>query len=479
MQVLIHRKTTLNERLYSIGEAMVPPFALQYIIEGEGKFDRDAFRAGVKKLSELMPVLTLGLKGNTWISDMGQPTVMFHKGSFSHDWDDPFFRQPLQAQKGKGAEFHIFEGENTVIVFRVLHSIMDAKGAQRILGNLFAILRGETVSPDRNFPSDTAVRKNVSATKGKSRDGYKLQWPGFSIQMDAPDRYSTALIRLNDRLDASLARWASCYTAELGEVARFMIPVDLRRHPEVEDPVSNLTLPIYLETSPDQPWQDIQASLLKALTNNEELAREKLEGFGLIAPKSLLKWMMAWAIRRAAKTGKFPMSGILSDEGFMNLKLLSTPAFHAENVISLPVYVPLAPCCLTAIHHSNGTNITISVPPGTDLSAVKARFLEYLNEKEPAISPGSVSTDESLFEELYPALRHLWAKKLTCAENMITPDTSFHHLGGDSLGLLGMLSAVAMEYLSGSPDSFFDEALATGGHLTIPELIELIGKYRA
>ena len=471
----IKRKMTFNERLYQLGERIFQPFALQYIIEGSGTLDIERLKATLSQLTTLLPALKLQLKGKIWTSDGKPPTLFIHSEVFSSDWNDPLFHSRLQAEKGHCSEFHWFELPQPTLIFRVLHSVMDAKGIQRVLSSLFALLRGEEFSSDKHFQSDMLVRRQLAGSKGLSREGYSLQWPGFPLPQNSPTSYHTKLIRLNRQPEASLAKWAAAYVTELGKEARLMIPVDLRRYPEVTDSVSNLSLPIYLHVKPNQAWQEIQASLLLALSRNEELAQERLERLGLLVPEYLLRWIILKATKIGAEANKFPMSGILSDNGFIDLADFSTQDFQAKSIISLPVYVPLAPCCMTALHHSSGTNVTISVPAGTDLSPVINRFLTTLQEEAPI----TTNVDSTLLiDEFFSKIRSIWAKELGCSEDIISPDIYFHALGGDSMKLLNMLSNVAFSYIEGPPNHFFDEALKTGGHLSIRMLSDLIKQFQ-
>ena len=467
---------TFNERLYQIGESIFHPFALQYTIMGKGNIALEELHIQVNRLASLFPVLSLQLKGNSWYSTGNKPQIIVHEGAFPKNWNDPIFHKRLHAEMGQCAEFHLFQHENSTLIFRILHSAMDAKGVQMILKSLFALMRGEEVVGEAEFKSDMFARASLSKQGSTIRENYKLRWPGFSLPRESPTHYYTEIIRLEHQVDASLAKWASCYVSALGKEARLMIPVDLRRHAALSDSASNLTLPVYLHIEPEQHWQDIQASLLKALVNHEELARERLEGIAQMAPGALLRWVILHTLKKSVKTGQFPMSGILSDNGFMDLADLSTDKFIATDVISLPVYVPLAPCCFTALHHSNGSTCTISVPAGTDLSPLIQQFHAMVQDDKASIANEIAAKDYS--EEDFQKIRTIWARELGCAVDLISQDTPFHQLGGDSLKLLHMLSNVAFQYIQGAPNAFFDEALSIGGQLNISILMELIDRFR-
>lgn len=471
------RKITLNERLYEVGESLVPPFALQYIVEGTGKLDAESLRICLTQLTEKLPVFTLVLKGDRWAPEGPGPAFFVHETPFSGDWNDPFFQTPIHTEEGHCAQLHLFQGDHSTLVFRVLHRLMDAKGIQLALTCLFALLRGETIHPDTNFSADMEERAQLVEKDTLSTEKYVSQWPAFSLSPKAPFHYHTGVISLDYRLEGTLAKCGSWYADKLGKTCRVMIPVDLRRHALVSNTASNLSLPIYLSINPGQSWQDIQAQLLSALSKNQELAREKLEQLALMIPRPLLRWVLSRAVSQAAKTGRFPISGILSDNGWIDLREVSTPFFHATRVISLPVYIPLAPFCLTVVHHADMTHIAVSVPVTMEIDGLKNNLLEILKSDQPpkmlpiAGAPGNV--------EDVNKLRALWAEVIECPPAAINTEVTFHNLGGDSIKLLFMLSEVTTEYQMESESAFFHAVLNTGGHISIQSLIGIIDQFRS
>jgi len=189
MRKISKRKMTLNERLYSIGDRISGSFTLQFLIKGIGELDIVEVKENLILLSGKLPVLTLKLKGRTWSFDGNLPRIFVHDSDPPEDWNDAIFRRKLHAETGNCSELHLFQGENSSLLFRVLHSAMDAKGAQLVLRSLFALMRGESINPDPAFSSDIEIRKLLQPKRITRKEGNELKWPGFSIQ--SKDRNKT------------------------------------------------------------------------------------------------------------------------------------------------------------------------------------------------------------------------------------------------------------------------------------------------
>lgn len=468
------RKMTINERLYSIGDSISGSFTLQFLIEGTGELDIVSLKQNLILLSEKLPVLTLKLKGRTWSFEGKPPRIFVHDSDPPKDWNDALFRRKLDAESGNCSEIHVFQGESRSLLFRVLHSAMDAKGAQLVLRSLFALMRGESINPDSRFSSDSQTRKFLEDKKTIRKDGYELKWPGFSTQSE--NKYQTVCLYLDYKLEAPLAKIACWHAQQFQQTCRMMIPVDLRRHEQVSDTASNLSLPIYLKVEPEQNWQEVQAALLSALSKNEELIRDQFEFLGTLLPTSLFRKVIKSLIRTTQHKGLFPISGILSNNGFIDLPSFSTSGFIATQVISLPVFVPLIPFCVNVVQHADKTQLAMNIPFGMDLEELKKSLETFLLPEinmESSIKKG-LPMEEADFE----AVKMIWAEVLECSLADIDAEVKFHDLGGDSLKLLAMLSDLAGDFNLMPESAFINAALNTGGDLNISGLLEIMHSYR-
>ncbi|MEO0470534.1 MAG: phosphopantetheine-binding protein [Bacteroidota bacterium] len=464
-----NRKISLNERLYQIGEELAPPFALQFVVKGKGTLETTDLQDAIQRLADQLPVMRARMEHRHWHFDEALPKVVEYDQPVPKDWNDVFFHAKVEG----GMRFHLFSDG---LVFRVLHRLVDAKGAQLILTALFQFMRGESIEVDSRFPSDEEVRKKLVGTNAPYREGYLLNQASLSLREGNDLSCRFAVFSSEKILQALLAKSAVWFSRHLNAPVRMLIPVDIRRHEGVPAAAANLSLPIYLHTDPGQDWNEVQADLLQSLANKAELAAERFAAFGTLAPKRVVRQLMRLTIRQAAKKNRFPMSGFLSDNGTMRLADVSTPTFEAQDIVSLPVFVPMAPFCLVALHHEAGSRIAIAVPKHMEVEKLISQLADFWRKAEPETE----KTDRELKplqSSLELDLQEIWADILECDKSDIDADSRFQGLGGDSLNLLSMVSEVIDVYFDGSESAFMSEVLSTGGQLTIPQLIGMMERY--
>ncbi|MEM7656654.1 MAG: acyl carrier protein [Bacteroidota bacterium] len=464
------RPLSLNERLYAAGETLAPPFALTYVLEGDGFLEDAAFQAAVAQVIEAMPALTFGRKAGRWVSNQQAPTIRCVATPLPDDWDAPCFAEGL----GSGvADFQLYAGKTMVV--RVLHRLMDAKGVQTVLRLLFAALRGEALQVEEAFPADVQLRAQIAAVDRPSRGGYAFRWPSLRLANSAPASYQTRVYHLGQRWDAPLAKIAALISKHLKAPCRFLIPVDLRRHQGVPPAAANLSLPIYLEVQPGQSWQEVQAQLLALLQQKGELAPEPFESLASRLPISWLRGLMKVAIGKVNRSHRFPMSGFLSDNGFVDLTTYQTPRFQVQQVVALPVFVPLAPIGLVAIHHQGGTNVAVQVPATEEANHLLSVLQEAIDEEE--VPKVAAKEEEVRLEPWLLPIAEMWGRYLQKEPSSIAPTAHFSDLGGDSLQLLAMLSEMSSVYVPEESAAFMQAVLDTGGRIHLQSLGELIQQY--
>ncbi|MDW3650646.1 MAG: acyl carrier protein [Bacteroidia bacterium] len=468
------RKKTFNEYIYSLGQEVAPSFCLQFLVKGKGKIEAKELEQAISRLANILPQLRIQSRGKYWSFEGELPELIVHNELAPEDLNHEIYRKTLPNLKGSLMEFQLFDERE--LLFRIHHSVVDAKGAQIILQALFALLRKEALEIYTGFDSDEALREQLDADGEIARASYLFQWPGFFLS-DNPIDYQTQLIDIPLKIEAPLAKVAVWYAQKFGDGSRIMIPVDLRRHEEAKQAASNLSLPIYLQVEPQQSWQEVQAMLLQALHEKQELRIDRWEKLASASPGFLLKSLMKMGIRKARKLKSFPMSAILSDNGSIDLSDYQTANFQASHLISLPVFIPLAPFCTNVILQKERSLICCSFPAHLDGEKIKEEIREHLTfdlkEEKREETYGELNGGD--FEEL----KKLWIDILACPPEIIHADEKFHNLGGDSLKLLSMLSELADDFQLEPQSSFVSQALNTGGDLNIRELIQIMEPFRS
>jgi Phosphopantetheine attachment site len=470
------RKSTLYEKLYTMTEPIAPPFAIQYIIEGEGLLDPNDVQSKLEVLAKHSPALKLKLKGNKWSFDGDTPVLKIHDSDIPSNMDSSVFRTQLNSRKGHCCEFHLFQSSSSTLLVRVLHSAMDGIGVLILIERLFALLRGESISTIQQHTSDYEIRKaNNSKTKFKVKKNH-YNWIGLGAnnQKLLPYGYITEVIDLNAKIHGVVGKIAKWYMNRTSESGLFLIPVNARRHDLKNESVSNLSLPLYLRTKQEESPENIQANMLTELSENHELGKDNLEIIGRYTPKSILSVIFKRLIKTAQATNKYPISGYISDIGRIELPKLSTAKFKAQNVFSLPVFTPLSALCLTICTHENGTRIAFSVHENINITQIKEELIEELTDSD-INTP--ITTDKELSSELIESLIKIWSLILKLPTGNIDCNQSFDDLGGESIDLVLVITEVSDEHLQDRKSEFMSDCLKLAGRISINTMCEIASRY--
>jgi len=465
------RRLSLNERLYQIAEELAPPFCITYVLIGQGEWEENQVKKAVQKLGELFPMLGATVTGNRWQDTQQEIPVSFIATPLPSDWNDPVFQSPLSPQH---VDFQFFTHANAAMVFRVSHRVMDAKGVQQVLKAFFSLLRDESVAAAPYFPADHTIRKQLTPPVKAKREGYAFRWASLPLHAEAPTSFETFGLSFSKSSPQALSQVAAWLTRQLGASTRFLIPVDIRRHEGCPEAAANLSLPLYLQVSLEETAAEIQERMLRQLYEKAELAGESFEHLGRSAPMALLRGLFTAGIKQASRKQQFPMSGFLSDNGTLSLADFSCSSFIADDMWAFPVFVPLAPFCMVALHHEAGTRLLISVPKGTETESFKKDLQELLTPISPSISPTTLT---SFSTPILPEIRELWADVLEIAESDITPGHSFLELGGDSIKLLMLMTEIQQEYPSEQQSLLMEEVLNLAGSFDIQQFSLLTSTY--
>jgi len=464
------RPLSLNEKLYSVAQEIFPPFTIQLVVKGDGIIPNDLIKESVAKLIDHIPALQYKLKGNYWLDGGAGPNLIFHDIDFDDDLNSPIINSPLDDRKGITCEIHLFHGESTAILFRVLHSLMDGVGLLTMIDAFFDIINKKEISKKNDFISDEDLKSSLKTSNNGKHDDFNFRWKALESFDENNFNFSNDCISIQNRIDGLIGKIAKWHTSESGATSKFLIPVNIRRHSSGIHSASNLSLPIYLEAKEDETESEIQAKLLTKLNNNEELSKGSLERFGKTIPSSWLKRLLKRKALKSQVDDAFPMSGFLSDMGNVDLDRLCTSSFHCTDLIPISVYVPLAPFSIFACHHRGGTRIGISLPEQFDKTRLLNSLTNYLGKT-------TKNKDEKLHQHFSPLaiqIRAVWAKTLKLDAELIEPQDTYASLGGGSLNLLLLIHSLELKFLDGNKKILMKQIIPIGGKLTIHKTEELI-----
>lgn len=468
------RKRSLNEKLYTISEELSPPFAIQVVIEGEGRLEEERLRTSLLTLMDKIPALRLKLKGKSWYFDEITPNLIIHNEPFSRDLNSTIFKYKMSAKEGRTVEIHVFQGDSTTLVVRVLHSLMDGVGVLNMIDTWFDIMNSTSVSICSDHITEKEFKRSLSVKSTNNGRGHKFIWRGLdkSGSVEKSNQYQTVLLNFDHRIDGLISKLTEWHVQQTKSPARFLVPVNIRRHQPSILSYSNLSLPIYLEVYPGERAGDINAKLLHEIHQNNELAKDKLELFGRIAPAPLLKKIIKRKTKSAQRKNTFPLSGFLSDLGHVNLERLKTTEFSATNLFAIPVHVPLAPFCMLSCQHSGGTRVVLSIPQDYNSESIKGGLLQFLKQEVPA----EVDKKESAESPLTLQLCKIWSEFLGVEAHEIELNVSYGSYGGSSLNLLFIMTRIEEQIIKGTDKTFVAQVIQRGGSLTISDLEQIINK---
>ncbi len=361
------RDVSPNERLYLAGARIAGPFAIQLFIDGEGDVDLARLTRAVAEAAAACPGARLVLDGKQWVESGVAPPVTVVDGDERPDEESPRWRQSLDVQAGPTCEVVVVRRPmRTTVIIRAFHGVMDGKGALIWAHEIWRAYRGEPLRAAAATMTDVALLTQLGARHRRTR-------PTF----DCPSPLATTAANAQDAADAFVWKRRTLAGAQPGLVAklaatlaanaapgtrlRFMVPVDLRRHAPALSATSNLSLPIFLDAQPNEPWEGLYEQLLSALAEKRELAVDGSEG----ALAKMPIWMMTSIIKaslRLRRRGHFAATAILSHLGRVDPRALSGGDFRATTIYSLPVHVPLAALSLVAIECRDRVELTLVCP---------------------------------------------------------------------------------------------------------------------
>ncbi|MFT4087849.1 MAG: peptide synthetase, partial [Gordonia sp. (in: high G+C Gram-positive bacteria)] len=162
---LFHRPISATERLYLAARELAPPFAIQLIVTGAGRIDPDRLRQAVGEASRACPGARLVRSGEEWVDSGRSPRVRVveHRIDLAKLDDDPVLAAPF-ASDGDDPTTEVVLVQSvdcTSVVVRAFHGVMDAKGLNLWVTDMFRALRDEPPvgAPDTDADQDL-VRRN-------------------------------------------------------------------------------------------------------------------------------------------------------------------------------------------------------------------------------------------------------------------------------------------------------------------------------
>lgn len=466
------RKSTFNERLYAAHSQIQDVFIIQFILIFDKQPNTQKIYDSFHKLSDQSPIFRMKLEHGQWKESILSPNIVEHLEKIPVDPNHKIFTDPIDKNFSSHLEIDLFQ--NALLV-RVDHALMDGTGALDFLYQWFDILNGANSTPKVQFVKDHDFRDQL---------GFKVNPKSVSLRHDF-DSLLTKSLRINSKLfqtfevntskrtEGLISKVACWYGKETNSKAKFLIPVNLRRHLRAADTgnlfLSNLSLPIYLHVQPNQSEEEIKADLLQSLLRKDELSVDPKEKWLRLMSTSMIKRLLRFSVKKIKRSGKYPISGFLSDLGYVDLNRLSTEHFKTIDFKVRPTYSPLAPFCMFACHHKYGTRVGISVANNVDAQQVESSLSSYLKPRK--LEDARQTQLEEI--EINERIRYHWESAFEDPLPLNFEHETYINLAGSSLNLLLMLTNIGEELLPNNQEVFISKAIVQSGKLTLHALNQL------
>ena len=354
------RKISINELLYVDMQEMANNINIQFLYEING----DITVADIKKITEKVQInnkdINVYLSGNTYYRKESNHILVDEIVIEDENLlNSTFFTEKINPQKESVQIWKVVHNNKIYIVFKLLHSVFDGKGALLFIDNFFATINNGVLKEFKNSITDydfvkqtkyNQLEKEValkySITESAKLNTYIPAWKKIEIE-----KYHKCIVA---RLAVVLAREFN------EEQVKFMIPVDIRRHNLDNNYSGNLTLPVFLDVDKKDTYKKVNSDLLMKLKNHDELNIKNTKYFKYDhIPKIIRKSALKVAFKFVKNKDKFVAGGIISHIGKLDLNKYSGKV-NVEGFLSLPIQQPLAPFAFVIAEYAGKTVMGLS-----------------------------------------------------------------------------------------------------------------------
>ena len=374
------RNVSSVERMWLVAGQLVPPYANQVILEGTGRLDPDRWRTAVQKASQANPGMRVVLRGGSlqmkWVDGGQTPPVRVVDGSrwSGADFENgPFLKEPLPAEAGPTCEVLLIEGDPLRVAFRTLHAVADGRGTLWWMADIFRALRDEPVIGSDSTINDEQLARTIYNPLPKKEPrlaGAYLSPTGERVGAGAG--FDFRRIRIQGRFSKLLPQVAWIISREAWKhgagPVRVMVPVDIRSHMPGIRSTGNLSVALYLDSTPDTTVQDISTDLKRQLEAAQEcyqLARPsqvRLDALVHLLPLGLFRAGFAARTKRSQQTGKYTATAMLSNLGRVSLAEFQGGGFTGQAIFCIPPGHPYFPLFLSFFGYGDTLDIGATVP---------------------------------------------------------------------------------------------------------------------
>ncbi|MER6168356.1 non-ribosomal peptide synthetase [Streptomyces violaceorubidus] len=343
----------------------------QIFVEGTGTIGEDELAAAVRAAAAVCPGARLVRRGRVWIDGGHPPEVRVLDGALLErvGHTHPGLDRPLRGDAGTPlTEVVLLTGEPTVVVFRAHHSVMDGRGLQLWISEVFRALRGEPLLGARSPLTETRLIRQVGVPEGVKPRLLKGD-AAFRTRGAFHRRGGVTRRRTVPGVHAAVAaKTAATANRVLGLASgTAFFPVDLRRHlPDVRC-TGNLTVGMGVHMDPESTWQHIYAQVLAGLSDKADLAcfpnLTAIESVVRV-PQRVMRPVLRLVDTLLSYTPGNTWSLSLTHLGRLSPADYTAPSFRASTVYAVPRRGYFFPPSFSLVEFGDHTEITLTADGG-------------------------------------------------------------------------------------------------------------------
>jgi hypothetical protein len=365
------RRLSYNDRLFIGGDELCPPLLNQLFFDGEGSFDAAQWRHAVEIASAANPGSRLAMRGilglSRWVDTGKTPCVIEVDGS---NWDGrgpdnaPFLQKRLMPLTGPTTEVLLIGGDPLRVCFRTHHAVMDGRGTLIWAEDIFRVLRGETPLGSASTITDIELARSV-------QKNYRTPFPRHSIAptgMPLGDERGVTWKRVSvpGKFNNFLGQMAVIAAREARKLqdgpVHFSVPVDIRFRRKEERSTANLSIAIYIEVRPDATPDEIALDVKQRIEDKQDCMIDRWDPLICHMPLGMLLKKGEDMIKTLAATGRYGVSGILSNMGRIPMDVFSGGGFQARAFWGIPPSIETTPFFLGMASNGDLSELILTMP---------------------------------------------------------------------------------------------------------------------
>ena len=353
----------------SVGQKYRCPVIIEVVVEGTGSIKAGELIQAVGRASRANPgtrLIARGMLHASRLVDSGvAPPVRQITASERQDEsaEELFYRYPLSLHSGPTCDVILISSPHTRIIFRGHHTVIDGQGLMMWIVDIFRALRGETPIGSSWTESVDQFRRISPVREPKWTGGQCLAPTGLPRGDTGFPVFSRTVIpgpasRLMPRLILETAQAARQHNSS-GRVV-FGVPISLRhRKPQIRSS-SNLSRAVYIDVTPETTITDIHREI-----HRYRQVDGKLSFTEAVIP-CLPLWILAKALesgyRKGFATGRYWVSGFVSNFGRFKKEDFSTPGFTVDSLFARPPSSCSTPVFFILLGLDDSISISASMP---------------------------------------------------------------------------------------------------------------------